>query len=129
MKKSTKVMMVFSIVFTTITIFFFAFATTFAVNSLVACYKPNADVGDVIGGVFLFIAMLPFCLGMFISAASILPFNLITMLKLKIRNGYTISILIFAIVMMVLSIAYCIAFPLATSIAHPNNTSSSSASA
>jgi len=125
MKKSAIVMLTFSLIFVLITTFLFFFTTVFSVSSVAAFFKPDGDAGDKIGGIFLFIVMVPYCIGMFISSACILPFNLVMMLKMKIKAWYTIAILIFAISMMALAIIYLFAFPFFTNI---NSSSSSSIS-
>ena len=129
MKKSAITMLVLSLVFVIIAIFFFAFTSAFAIGSLTAFFDPKGDAGDKIGGIFLFIAMLPFCLGLFVSAASVLPFNLVMLLKMKIKAWYTIAILIFAIAAMASAIIYVVAFPLLTSINSSSSAISSSRSA
>lgn len=127
MNKKAIPLLVLSLVFVLITVFFLAFATGFCLASLDAFLNAD-DVGDVIGGVFLFIALLPVCLGLFISAGCILPFNLVMMLKMKIKTWYTITILTFAIVAMALAVIYVVVFPLATSAQQAAHAVSSSSS-
>ena len=125
MNKKAIPLLVLSLVFCLVTIFFLAFATGFCFASLDA-YIHADSAGDVVGGIFLFIVLLPICLGLFISGGLILPFNLVMILKMKIKTWYTITILVFAIVAMVLAVCYAVAFPLATSVDQARNAVSSS---
>ena len=129
MKKSAIVMLSFALAFVIITLFLFFFTSLFCINSVIAYVNPNGDPGDKIGGIFLFIIMIPYCLGMFVSAGAILPFNLILRFKMKVKTWYTLAVLIFAIVMMVVAVLYLFAFPFATSVTSSSSSSISSSQA
>ena len=126
MKKSAIVMLVFSLIFVVSALAFLVFASIFGIISLVAYFGPNSTDGDKIGSFFVFIAMIPYCLGMFASGLLILPFNITMIKKMEIKTWFTKAILIFAIVMMALAIIFVIVFPLAVNIAPASSGSSTS---
>ena len=128
MKKSAIVLLVFSLIFVVATLVFFVFSTIFGVTSLVAYFDPNGTAGDKVGSVFLFIAMIPYCAGMFLSGALTLPFDLALQKKLQDKTWYTKAILIFALVAMALAIIYVIVFPLSVNATTSANSSSSMSS-
>ena len=128
MRKSAITLLVFSLVFVTLTIVLLLFTALFVGASLDALYKPNNNAGDVIGGIFLFIAMIPYCFGTIASALSILPFNLIMRLKMKIKTWYTLTIFIFAIAAVVTAVLLMITVPVISSITDASKASSSSSS-
>ena len=127
MRKGAIPMLVLSLVFTLITVFILAFATAFCVTSLNAFYHADS-AADVVGGIFLFIALIPICIALFISGGCILPFNLVMILKMKIKTWYTYAILTFAIISMALAVIYVVALPLATASDAARNAISSSRS-
>ena len=128
MRKSAITLLVFSLVFVTLTIVLLLFTALFVGASLDALYKPDNNAGDVIGGIFLFIAMIPYCFGTIASALSILPFNLIMRLKMKIKTWYTLTIFIFAIAAVVTAVLLMITVPVISSITDASKASSSSSS-
>ena len=128
MRKSAITLLVFSLIFVTLTIVLLFFTALFVGASLDALYKPDNNAGDVIGGIFLFIAMIPYCFGTIASALSILPFNLIMRLKMKIKTWYTLTIFIFAIAAVVTAVLLMITVPVISSITDASKASSSSSS-
>ena len=128
MRKSAITLLVFSLIFVTLTIVLLFFTALFVGASLDALYKPGNNAGDVIGGIFLFIAMIPYCFGTIASALSILPFNLIMRIKMKIKTWYTLTIFIFAIAAVVTAVLLMITVPVISSITDASKASSSSSS-
>ena len=128
MRKSAITLLVFSLIFVTLTIVLLFLTALFVGASLDALYKPNNNAGDVIGGIFLFIAMIPYCFGTIASALSILPFNLIMRLKMKIKTWYTLTIFIFAIAAVVTAVLLMITVPVISNITDASKASSSSSS-
>ena len=126
MKKSAVTMLVVSLIFVLITSVLLFFSTLFVMGTLNALYKPDHTAGDVIGGIFLYLYLVLLCFGTVVAAVLILPFNLIMMIKMKIRKWYTITILVFAIVAIVASVLMFISVPVAQSIADAGKASSSS---
>lgn len=128
MKKSAIVLLIFSLVFVTLTSFLLVLTTMFVWGSLDALYKPDADLGSVLGGIFLFIAMIPYCLGTIASSALILPFNLIMRFKMKIKTWYTLAVFIFAIAAIATAVLLLFAVPIASGITQAGKAASSSSS-
>ena len=124
MKKSAITMLVLSLIFVVITGILLFFASLFVFGSLNALYKPDADLGDAIGGIILYIYLIMWCFGTAISAALILPFDLVLLVKFKIKKWYTIAILAFAIAAIVAAIIMFSAVPIAESIREANSSSS-----
>ena len=55
MKRSSKTLIVFSCIFVTIAALFLMGEALFIGASFNALYKPDADLGDAIGGIFIYI--------------------------------------------------------------------------
>ena len=109
MKKSAITLLVFSLIFVTLTVVLLFFTA-----------------GDVLGGIILFIAMIPYCLGTIASAGAILPFNLIMRFRMKVKTWYTLVIFIFAIAAAVTAVVLLITVPVISSITDASKASSSS---
>lgn len=125
MKKSAIVLLVFSCLFVTTTIVLLFFTSMFAFSSLDAIFNPKSTGGDVLGGVILFILMIPYCLGSAASALLILPFDIIMIAKMKINRWFTKAILIFAIAAIVYAIMLLFSVPIVSAL-QPSSSSSSS---
>ena len=126
MKKSAITLLVFSLIFVTLTVVLLFFTALFVGASLSALYKPDNNAGDVLGGIILFIAMIPYCLGTIASAGAILPFNLVMRFRMKVKTWYTLVIFIFAIAAAVTAVVLLITVPVISSITDASRASSSS---
>ena len=126
MKKSAISMLVVSLIFVLITSVLLFFSTLFVVGTLNALYKPDHTAGDVIGGIFLYLYLILLCFGTVISAVLIIPFDLIMLIKMKIKTWYTIAILVFAGVAIIASIIMFISVPVAQDISDAGKAANSS---
>lgn len=124
MKKSAIILLVFACIFVTTTLVLLAFTCLFCISSMTALLKDGKTLGDALGGIFLYIYDILLAIGTIISAALILPFDLIMIGKMKINKWYTKAILIFAIAAIVVSFFFIFALPIMTTL----NSSSSSSS-
>ena len=128
MKKSAIILLVFACLFTTITLVLLAFTSLFSISSLMAIFKGDAQFGDVLGGILLYIYVILLGIATVASAALILPFDLIMIGKMKINKWYTKAILIFAIAAIVISILFIFSLPIAGALQPSSSSSSSSLS-
>lgn len=124
MKKSGIVLLVFACLFVTTTLVLLFFTSLFCISSMTALLSEEKTLGDALGGIFLYIYDILLAIGTIISAALILPFDLILIGKMKINKWYTKTILIFAIVAIVASLFFIFALPIMTAM-NPSSSSSS----
>ena len=124
MKKSGIIMLVFACLFVTTTLVLLAFTSLFSISSMMAIMKKDGTFGDALGGILLYIYDILLAIITIISAALILPFDLVLIGKMKVNTWYTKTILIFAIFAIVASLFFIFALPIMTSL----NSSSSSSS-
>ena len=124
MKKSGIVLLVFACLFVTTTLVLLFFTSLFCISSMTALLSEEKTLGDALGGIFLYIYDILLAIGTIISAALILPFDLILIGKMKINKWYTKTILIFAIVAIFASLFFIFALPIMTAM-NPSSSSSS----
>ena len=124
MKKSGIIMLVFACLFVTTTLVLLVFTSLFSISSMMAIMKKDGTFGDALGGILLYIYDILLAIVTIVSAALILPFDLIMIGKMKINTWYTKTILIFAIAAIVVSLFFIFALPIMTAL-NPSSSSSS----
>ena len=116
-----------ALVFVGIAATLFAVTIYYASTTLYILYHDEATIGDVFGGLITWILVIMYGALTLVAAGGILPFDLLLMNKCKVKAWYTNLILIFAIVVMVLTIFTVLGLPLIGRLYYTLNNSSSSA--
>lgn len=126
-KGGSKVLLIFALIFVTITSVLLAFELILSFISFDAIYHPGNDGWDVVGGVLVYVYV--FLLGIFasISGAAILPFDIVLLKKVG-KRWFTLAILIFAISAIAVAVIMAAALPIVASVNDAINSSSSSSS-
>lgn len=125
MKRSSKTLIVFSCIFVTIAALFLMGEALFIGVSFNALYKPDADLGDAIGGIFIYIYGILLAGGAITSAIVSLPFE-IPLFKLVGKKWYDIVLLVVSISIIVAAVALVFTLPAVSSITSAQSSSSSS---
>lgn len=125
MKNSNKVLLIFALVFVTVTsvLLFLEGLATF--GSFDAIYKPGNNGWDVLGGIFFFIYVLMLAFFAIASAIATLPFDIILMKK-EGKKWFNLAILIFSIAAIVLAVAMAAALPIVVKLSEALESNSSS---
>ena len=91
---------------------------------MMAIFKEGGTFGDALGGILLYIYDILLAIVTIVSAALILPFDIIMIAKMKINKWYTKAILIFAIAAIVYAILLLFSVPIVSAL-QPSSSSSS----
>lgn len=135
MDNKSKTMLILSCVFVTITalLLFYDSYISFSTYALFFGSDPETlgeALGTIFGGIILYAVTILVSIGVIIAAALTLPFDII-LLKSNGKKWYSITILVFAIVAIVMAIAFVAMLPIVGQIqdaAKAANSSSSSIS-
>ena len=132
MNKKSIILLVFACIFVTVTAVLLAFDSIFSISTYDALFFSHPEnLGEALGVVFgsiLLIAMtIIFGVGILVSVSLTLPFTIILM-KLNGKKWYTLVILIFSIVAVVLAIGYIAMLPVVSQIESAAKEGSSSSS-
>lgn len=125
MKRSSKTLIVLSCVFVTIALLFLIGEALFVGVSFEAIMKPNSDLGDAIGGIFVYIYAILLAIGAIASSIVSLPFE-IPLFKLVGKKWYNIVLLCVSGTIIITAVALVFILPAASSIASANSSNSSS---
>ena len=126
MSKGRIVLLVWALIFVTISSVLFSLTAFYSSFSLYAIFNPNADLGSTIGGVLLWILGMIYGIFTVVSSSLILPFDLVLLNKLKVKTWYTKAILVFAIATICISFVLVFILPISASIYSSASNSSSS---
>ena len=127
MSKTSRVMFILACLFITVaSVFLFLEAVVmfWAINIL---FFENGDLGDAIGGVLLFIYGVGAAIVTGVSSLAALPFDIV-LLRKEGKKWYSLAILIFIIVAIVLAFLMAISLPILGNINNARRASSSSSS-
>ncbi len=127
MKRSSKTLIVFSCIFVTIAVLFLGGESLFIATSCHALFKPDADIGDAIGGIFIYIYAILLAGGAIVSSIISLPFE-IPLFKLVGKKWYNIVLLAVSIATILAAVGMVFILPTASSMAEAARSSSSSSS-
>ena len=119
---------VLALVFVTIATFLFGVTAYYASTTLYILYHDEASIGDVFGGLITWILVIMYGVLTMVAAGGILPFDLLLINKCKVKAWYTKAILIYAIVIMAVTLLTMLGLPLIGRLYYAINNSSSSAS-
>ncbi len=125
MRKSSKTLIVLSCVFVTIAALFLGGEALFVMISCNAIFKPNAEFGDALGGIFVFIYSILLAGGAIVSSIVSLPFE-IPLFKLVGKKWYNIVLLVVSISIIVTAVVLVFVFPMASNMVSSSSSSSSS---
>ena len=128
MKKSSKALIVLSCIFVTIAALFLTGEALFIASSFNALYKPDANLGDALGGIFIYIYGILLAGGAIISSIISLPFE-IPLFKLVGKKWFNIVLLCVSVSIIVAAVALVFTLPAVASLTADSSSSSSSAQA
>ena len=118
---------VLALVFVAIATILFGVTAYYASTTLYILYHDEASIGDVFGGLITWILVIMYGVLTMVAAGGILPFDLLIINKCKVKAWYTKAILIYAIVMMAVTLLTMLGLPLIGRLYYALNNSSSSA--
>ena len=118
---------VLALVFVAIATILFGVTAYYASTTLYILYHDEASIGDVFGGLITWILVIMYGVLTMVAAGGILPFDLLLINKCKVKAWYTKAILIYAIVMMAVTLLTMLGLPLIGRLYYALNNSSSSA--
>ena len=125
MRKSSKVLIILSCIFVTIAALFLGGEALFVFTSCNALFKPDADLGDALGGILVFIYAILLAGGAIASSIVSLPFE-IPLFKLVGKKWYNIVLLVVSISIIVTAVALVFVLPVASNMVSSSSSSSSS---
>ena len=125
MKRSSKTLIVLSCIFVTIAALFLGGESLYIAASCNALLKPDANLGDALGGIFIYIFAIMLAGGAVISAIVSLPFE-IPLFKLVGKKWYNIVLLVVSLAIIVTAVALVFILPTISSIESATSSSSSS---
>jgi len=125
MKRSSKTLIIFSCIFVTIAALFLGGESLFIAASCNALFKPDANFGDALGGIFIYIYAILLAGGAIISSIVSLPFE-IPLFKLVGKKWYNIVLLVVSLAIIVTAVGLIFILPTITSIESATSSSSSS---
>ena len=132
MSKKAIIMLVFACVFVTITAGLLAYDSFLSISAYSVLFGSHPEnfgeaLGTALGGVLLYALTIIFGAFILASAAATLPFDII-LIKTNGKKWYSMVILIFVIVAVVLAIAYVAMLPLISHLEEAAREASSSSS-
>ena len=132
MNKKSIILLVFACIFVTVTAVLLAFDSIFSISTYDALFFSHPEnfgeaLGVVFGSILLIAMTIIFGVGILVSVSLTLPFTIILM-KLNGKKWYTLVILIFSIVAIVLAIGYIAMLPVVSQIESAAKEGSSSSS-
>ena len=132
MSKKSIIMLVFACVFVTVTAGLLAYDSFLSISAYSVLFGSHPEnfgeaLGSALGGVLLYAMTIIFGAFILASVAATLPFEII-LLKTNGKKWYTLVILIFSIVAVVLAIVYIAMLPVISQIESAAKASSSSSS-
>lgn len=132
MNKKSIILLVFACIFVTVTAVLLAFDSIFSISTYDALFFSHPEnfgeaLGVVFGSILLIAMTIIFGVGILVSVSLTLPFTIILM-KLNGKKWYTLVILIFSIVAVVLAIGYIAMLPVVSQIESAAKEGSSSSS-
>lgn len=132
MNKKSIILLVFACIFVTVTAVLLAFDSIFSISTYDALFFSHPEnfgeaLGVVFGSILLIAMTIIFGVGILVSVSLTLPFTIILM-KLNGKKWYTLVILIFSIVAVVLAIGYIAMLPVVSQIESAAKAGSSSSS-
>lgn len=125
MKKSSKALIVLSCIFATIAALFLTGEALFIGVSFNALYKPDADLGDALGGIFVYIYAILLAIGAVASSIVSIPFESV-LFKTVGKRWYNIVLLCVSIAILLAAIALVFTLPAYSAASSANSSSSSS---
>lgn len=125
MKRSSKTLIIFSCIFVTIAALFLGGESLFIAASCNALFKPDANFGDALGGIFIYIYAILLAGGAIISSIVSLPFEF-PLFKLVGKKWYNIVLLVVSLAIIVTAVGLIFILPTITSIESATSSSSSS---
>ena len=132
MNKKSIILLVFACIFVTVTAVLLAFDSIFSISTYDALFFSHPEnfgeaLGVVFGSILLIAMTIIFGVGILVSVSLTLPFTIILM-RLNGKKWYTLVILIFSIVAVVLAIGYIAMLPVVSQIESAAKEGSSSSS-
>ena len=132
MNKKSIIMLVFACVFVTVTAGLLAYDSFLSISAYSVLFGSHPEnfgeaLGSALGGVLLYALTIIFGAFILTSVAATLPFEII-LLKTNGKKWYTLVILIFSIVAVVLAIFYVAMLPVVSQIESAAKAASSSSS-
>lgn len=132
MNKKSIIMLVFACVFVTVTAGLLAYDSFLSISAYSVLFGSHPEnfgeaLGSALGGVLLYALTIIFGAFILASVAATLPFEII-LLKTNGKKWYTLVILIFSIVAVVLAIFYVAMLPVVSQIESAAKAASSSSS-
>ena len=127
MTKKAIIMLVFACLFATVTLVLVFLDSLTSISTYTLLFGKDTDLGDAIGGIFLYLYTILLGIGIVISCALTLPFVLILM-KLNGWKWYVIALLAFTILAFVLAVGYVCMLPVVSNIEQAAKAHSSSSS-
>ena len=132
MNKKSIILLVFACIFVTVTAVLLVFDSIFSISTYDALFFSHPEnfgeaLGVVFGSILLIAMTIIFGVGILVSVSLTLPFTIILM-KLNGKKWYTLVILIFSIVAVVLAIGYIAMLPVVSQIESAAKEGSSSSS-
>ena len=132
MNKKSIVLLVFACLFATVTLGLLIYDSILSISTYNVLFFSNPEnfgeaLGSALGGVLLYVLTIIFGVFILISVALTLPFDLILM-KINGKKWYTLTILVFSIVAVVLAAAYVAMLPVVSQIESAAKAGSSSSS-
>ena len=118
---------VLALVFVALATILFGVTAYYASSTLYILYHDEASIGDVFGGLITWILVIMYGVLTMVAAGGILPFDLLLINKCKVKAWYTKAILIYAIVIMAVTLLTMLGLPLIGKLYYALNNSSSSA--
>ena len=116
---------VLALVFVALATILFGVTAYYASSTLYILYHDEASIGDVFGGLITWILVIMYGVLTMVAAGGILPFDLLLINKCKVKAWYTKAILIYAIVIMAVTLLTMLGLPFIGKLYYALNNSSS----